>query len=128
MKSIRLLMTSLLFTSCATTTQSALLGAAVGGGIGAGVGQLESKNFRGTATGLLIGAGVGGLVGLLSHKDQEKRPADELPAAKPDEAEFPPLTKPKLRSMWVPDKIEGNKYIKGHFIYVIEDPGNWSID
>jgi len=42
--------------------------------------------------------------------------------------EYPSLTKPKLRSMWVPDQIEGNKYIEGHYIYIIEDPGSWTKD
>lgn len=50
----------------------------------------------------------------------------ELQKSGSDKAEFPHLTKPKLRSMWVPDQIEGNKYIEGHYIYIIEDPGSWS--
>jgi hypothetical protein len=122
-----LLLISLFFTACASQTQSALLGAAVGGGVGGAIGQIDSRNFKGTATGLLVGASIGSLVGLLAGKDQEKKIPESKPV-KPDDSEFPPLTKPKLRSMWVPDKIEGNKYIKGHFIYVIEDPGNWSMD
>ena len=51
-----------------------------------------------------------------------------LQKKKPVAGEFPHLTKPKLRSMWVPDQIEGNKYIEGHFIYLIEDAGSWSKD
>jgi hypothetical protein len=116
----------LFLSACATSTHSALFGAAVGGGIGGGIGQLESKNFRGTASGMLIGASLGGLVGFLAHKDQAKTTPEAPKSAEPTSDEFPALTKPKLRSMWVPDTIEGNKYIKGHFIYVIEDPGTWS--
>jgi len=28
----------------------------------------------------------------------------------------------------VPDTIEGNKYIKAHRVYILEDPGSWSKD
>jgi hypothetical protein len=43
-----------------------------------------------------------------------------------DEANEPSLTKPKVRSFVVPDTIEGNKYIKSHRVYILEDPGSWS--
>jgi uncharacterized membrane protein YebE (DUF533 family) len=114
----------LFLNACATATQSTLLGAAVGGTVGATLGQAQSQNSQGTITGAAIGVGVGGLLGFLSHKDKKK---DETKVeSKGSEDEFPALTKPKLRSMWVPDKVEGNKYIKGHWIYIIEDPGSWS--
>lgn len=116
----------LLFSSCATSTQSALLGASIGGGIGGGIGQLESGDFKGTAIGLAVGAGIGSLVGFLSHKEKEGGVGQTVTQMKTEGGEFPPLTKPKLKSMWVPDRIEGNKYIKGHFIYVIEDGGSWA--
>lgn len=42
------------------------------------------------------------------------------------EDDGPSLTKPKVRSFVVPDTIEGNKYIKSHRVYILEDPGSWS--
>jgi hypothetical protein len=123
-----LFLTPLLFTACATTTQSALLGASIGGGVGVGVGQRESRHFRGSVIGALVGASVGGLAGFLLRKKDEGSPINLSTQVKAEDGAFPPLTKAKLKSMWVPDKIEGNKYIKGHFIYVIEDPGNWATE
>jgi uncharacterized lipoprotein len=53
---------------------------------------------------------------------EKKDPAQ--PATSEDDA--PSLTKPKVRSFVVPDTIEGNKYIKSHRVYILEDPGAWS--
>ena len=38
----------------------------------------------------------------------------------------PSLTSPEVRRMWVPEKIEGNKFIEGHYMYVIDKPSVWS--
>ena len=45
-----------------------------------------------------------------------------------DESVAPSLTKPKIRSYLVPDTIEGNKYIKAHRVFVLEDAGSWIKD
>lgn len=122
-----LLMMPLLLNACATATRSSILGAAIGGAAGGLVGQAQSQNSQGTVTGAVIGAGLGGLIGFLSHKEKKESGAKTDTSNKVED-EFPSLIRPKLRSMWVPDTIEGNKYIKGHFIYIIEDAGSWSKD
>lgn len=123
-----LLTLPVILNGCASTSKSVLLGSAIGGAVGGMIGQDQSHNSQGTAVGLAIGAGLGSLVGYLAHKDKQKA-ADKLePKPQSDEYNFPALTRPKLKSVWVPDKIEGNKYIKGHWIYVIEDAGSWSKD
>lgn len=119
------LVLSLILSGCATAPKSVLLGAAIGGASGAAIGQNQSHDSQGTMTGLAIGAGIGGIIGYLAHIGK-KTPAKTDSTTSNDEYNFPDLTKPKLRSVWVPDKIEGNKYIKGHWIYVIEDAGSWS--
>lgn len=122
-----LLILPLLLNACATAPQSSALGAAIGGVAGGIIGQNHSQNSQGTAVGLAVGAGLGALMGYLAYKDKAaKPPKDE--SLKKIEEQFPALTKPKLRAVWVPDKIEGNKYIRGHYIYVIEDAGSWSKD
>lgn len=122
-----LLILPLALNACATAPRSTVLGAAIGGAAGGLIGQSHSQNSQGTAVGLAVGAGVGALVGYLAYKDKEaKQPKAE--SIKELEEKFPSLTKPKLRAIWVPDKIEGNKYIRGHYIYVIEDAGSWSKD
>ena len=115
----------LLLNGCATVGKSLMLGAAVGGLAGGAVGQNQNPE-GGAAVGAVVGAGIGSLISYLAFKEKMAKPTSDKP--KPLEDEFPFLTKPKLRSIWVPDKIEGNQYIKGHYIYIIEDPGTWSKD
>ena len=38
----------------------------------------------------------------------------------------PSLTMPKVRKVWVPEKIEGDKYIEGHWMWVLERTTTWS--
>lgn len=118
---IALLALPLLLQACATPTKSTLLGAVVGGTLGAVMGH-QTGTEGAPVAGAAIGAGVGSLIGYLSYKDQSKK---SDPAIEGLNNAFPELTEPKLRSIYVPDKIEGNRYIKGHQIYIIEDPGNW---
>ena len=47
--------------------------------------------------------------------DKSKSPGDDAPT----------LISPEVRRMWVPDKIEGDQYVKGHFIYYFEKGAQW---
>lgn len=38
----------------------------------------------------------------------------------------PSLTAPEVRRIWVPERIEGNKYFEGHYMYVIDKTSVWS--
>ena len=38
----------------------------------------------------------------------------------------PSLTAPKVRKIWIPEKIEGDKYIEGHYMWVLENTSVWS--
>lgn len=42
------------------------------------------------------------------------------------EPEGPKLLSPKVRRVWVPEKIEGDKYFDGHYMYIIEKQTTWS--
>ncbi len=46
------------------------------------------------------------------------------PASRDDQ--MPELTRAKIHSVVVPDTIEGNKYIKSHRVYILDDAGSWS--
>ena len=37
----------------------------------------------------------------------------------------PKLSTPRYQTIWVPDKIEGTRYIEGHRIHIIEEAGRW---
>lgn len=49
---------------------------------------------------------------------------------KPDSAlskdNVPSLTAPEVRRVWVPEKIEGTRFIDGHYEYIIDKPSVWS--
>jgi hypothetical protein len=53
------------------------------------------------------------------------------PKSKPDlksqdQAEKPPsLNDAEIRVIWIPDTIEDDKYIEGHFVHIIERPASW---
>jgi hypothetical protein len=113
---------------CATATKSTLLGAAIGVTAGGAIGQAGSHNSTGTAVGALIGAGLGSLIGYAAYSDKQKKDANAKPKVENGEDVTPFLTKPRVRSYIVPDTIEGNKYIKSHRVFILEDPGSWSKD
>ena len=37
----------------------------------------------------------------------------------------PKLSQAKYRTIWVPDKIEGDRFIEGHRVHIIEEAGRW---
>ena len=43
-----------------------------------------------------------------------------------DELKSPTLTAPKVRKIWVPEKIEGDKFIEGHYMWILEKTTSWS--
>ena len=49
----------------------------------------------------------------------------KLPENQLKEDGEPSLLSPQIRRMWVPDKIEADQYIKGHYIYFIEKGAQW---
>ncbi len=42
------------------------------------------------------------------------------------EDKSPSLTTPMVRKVWVPEKIEGDKFIEGHWMWVLERTTTWS--
>lgn len=38
----------------------------------------------------------------------------------------PFLTAPKVRKVWIPEKIENDKFIEGHYMWVLEKTSSWS--
>lgn len=127
---VSLLTLTLLSSSCATSQDSIFFGmttgAAIGGGFGAAVGHSDHNELRAGAVGLVSGAIIGGLLGYLTHKDQAyKATRNELPR---DKVSTPSLTKPVVRRVWVPDKVEGEKLVRGHWVYILEKSSGWRDD
>jgi hypothetical protein len=125
---IAILTATCLFSACATSRDSTLaglgVGAALGAGAGAAVGQPNGNELRAGAIGAVSGAALGALMGYLAHKEDERRAAAR--PAPGEDGPLPALTKPVVRRVWVPDRVENNQLIRGHFIYLIEKQSEWT--
>lgn len=126
-RSIPILIVCLSLSGCATMEKSVLLGAGTMGAIGTGVGAAAGNNVGGALLGLGIGAVFGGFMGWAGHKDQEEKARQAKSGSKKaDDTKVPSLTSPEVRRVWVPEKIDGGKFIEGHYMYVIERNSVWS--
>lgn len=126
----------LLASGCATQGKSAGLGAAIGGGTGALIGHIADpgKNgeyrTRNVILGTAVGAMAGSIAGDLSYKELESQKRDaflkgKASAPQARDGAMPTLKNPKVESRWVEGRISGNKYIEGHYEYIISEPARW---
>lgn len=129
---------ALLFqTGCSSMGKSVGLGTAIGAGSGAMLGGIvdPGKNGQYRTRNVIIGAGVGaiagGFTGAAIHENNERD--KELAYLKGKEAQRksskagnpPSLQQPKVEAIWVESKVVGNRYIEGHFEYIITEPTRW---
>lgn len=126
----------LLASGCATQGKSAGLGAAIGGGTGALIGHIADpgKNgeyrTRNVILGTAVGAMAGSIAGDASYKELESQKRDaflkgKASAPQARDGAMPTLKNPKVESRWVEGRISGNKYIEGHYEYIISEPARW---
>jgi len=126
----------LLATGCATQGKSVSLGAAIGGGTGALIGHIADpgKNgeyrTRNVILGTAVGAMAGSIAGDLTHKELENQKREaflkgKASAPQPNDGAMPNLKSPKVEARWVEGRISGNKYIEGHYEYIISEPARW---
>jgi hypothetical protein len=112
--------------ACATAPRSILLGAGSGAIAGGGVGLAISQDAGSVAMGVATGALTGSVIGYLLHQGKK---GDEGAAARAEDANpYPFLTRPEVRTIWVPDTVEGNRYIEKHRVFVIDQNSSWSKD
>ena len=38
---------------------------------------------------------------------------------------MPSLRNPKVESRWIEGRVIGNRYVDGHFEYIISEPARW---
>ena len=131
MRNIILLLTFLSLTSgCASIRDSMITGTTIGAAAGGLIGNAKgtgSERNRNTNKGFLIGAALGAGISYLAHKTNEKKKmleSQNLPSG--EKNEVPLLTRPKIKRVWVEDKIQGKRFIRGHWEYVIEEQSEWS--
>ncbi len=63
------------------------------------------------------------LISLASCSTSKKQKLDQEFKNRKGQAPF--LNQPEVRTIWVPDKIEGNTYIEGHYVHVIDKNTTW---
>lgn len=126
-----------MITGCATPNKSAGLGGTIGAGSGAllgGIADPGNKNeFR--TRNVVVGAALGGMAGLIAgsviHDETEKQKKEAFlkgRASAPrgvSQGVMPSLKSPQVESRWVEGKVQGNRYIEGHFEYLITEPARW---
>lgn len=110
--------------ACATAPQSILLGAGTGAVAGGGAGLAIGGNATGAAIGAATGAITGSLIGFLLNKGKEQDKSTKAT----DIERYPFLTRPEIRTIVVPDTVEGDRYIEQHRVFVIEKNSSWSKD
>lgn len=112
-------------TGCATMRDSLLLGGAMGATAGGVVGHASGQDAKSTAIGAAIGAATGTLFGYLGHKEEKRKEQErqaQVNALKGGKPKLPSVSTPEVRAIWVPDKIENDQFVSGHYIYVIDKP------
>ena len=122
-------------TGCSTMGKSIGLGSTIGAGTGAAIGGVLSQDGKYRTRNVIIGAGVGaiagGFAGNAIHESNERD--KELAYLKGKESRNklskagspPALQQPKVEAVWVESKVVGNRYIEGHFEYIITEPTRW---
>ncbi len=111
---------------CATVEKSTGFGVVVGGTLGGVIGSnVGSENATSAALGAVIGAVAGGIMGHAGYEDNKRKKEMAQFETEKVEVPSPELRDAVVRRVWVPAKIEGLKYIGGHFMFVIERPSEW---
>lgn len=124
-------------TGCATQGKSVGLGGVIGAGTGAMLGGIvdPGKNGKYRTRNVIIGAAAGGIAGSVAGatihenterekeiaylKGRESQRAESRPQAAPT------LQEPKVEAVWVESKVLGNRFVEGHFEYIITEPTRW---
>lgn len=126
------------FSGCATQTKSTALGGIIGAGSGAALGGIiaPGKNGEYRTRNVIIGSAVGGIAGafagstLFENSEKKKQEAYEngqkdAKTAFSKQGNMPELQEPKVEAKWIEGRAVGNRYIDGHFEYVIIEAAHW---
>jgi hypothetical protein len=127
-----------LIASCATQNKSLALGGAIGAGTGAIIGGIADpgKDGQYRTRNVIIGTGVGAVAGMATgafiHSNIEDKKREAYDQGKTDALKkpqasgtMPNLKNPKVEARWMDGKVIGNRYIDGHFEYVIIEQARW---
>lgn len=127
---------ALLATGCATQNKSAGLGGLIGATGGAAIGGVvdPGKNGEYRTRNVIIGATLGGMAGVIAgstlHDEIKARESaayakGRASAPQMSTGAMPSLRGAKVESRWIEGRVVGNRYIEGHFEYIITEPARW---
>ena len=131
------LMILLLMTSgCATQNKSAGLGGLIGASTGAAIGGIADPGKKGEyrTRNVIMGAALGGIIGLVAgseiHKGMDSQKSEAYMKGRATAPQYPTGAVPSLKtakveSRWIEGRVVGNRYIEGHFEYIITEPTRW---
>lgn len=126
----------ILTTGCSTLDKSMFTGAVIGAGAAGSLGSLATSHRRShdqaktviltSALGGLIGMGIASTIYKQNKEEREKRFStyDKI-MNDPMKKNMPDLTRPRIETRWVKGQIVDDKYIEGHFEYIIVEPTHW---
>lgn len=123
-------------TGCSTMGKSSALGGGIGAGVGAIAGGLADpgKDGEHRTRNVIVGSALGSVAGvvaggLLYDAGEDKRQAGfeagKKTGSKPQPGAMPALSQAKVEAQWVESKVVGNRYVEGHFEYIIMEPTRW---
>jgi hypothetical protein len=121
---------------CATQSKSMSLGGGIGAGAGAIAGGLANpgKDGEHRTRNVLVGSAIGGVAGALAggliydgteSKRRAGYEAGKKEGSRSQPGAMPALSQPKVEVKWVESKVIGNRYVEGHYEYVITEPTRW---
>jgi hypothetical protein len=127
---------SVTLSSCATSSRSIGRGGAIGAGTGTVLGGIADpgKNGEYRTRNVIVGGALGGMAGMIAgsviheNVESQKREAflkGQSSAQAPKPVAMPSLTSPKVESRWIEGRAVGNRYIEGHYEYIITEPVRW---
>lgn len=119
---LSLALAALLLSSCASLESSIGMGMGAGAMTGAIAGHSANFNIKGMALTTGTGMVIGGLLGLLLHKQPIRPNVSPLNPSRDGEPELEDAEKEVL---WIPGKIESDRYTEPHRIFVIKRPSRW---
>ena len=133
---IYLAVISLAMSGCATQNKSAGLGGLIGAGTGAALGGIvdPGKNGEYRTRNVIVGGALGGMAGLIAgsviHDEMDSQKKDaylkgRASAPQAPAGAMPSLKNAKVESKWIEGRVAGNRYIEGHFEYIIVEPTRW---
>lgn len=135
MKNLIRIIPVLFLSACASQNKSVGLGAALGGGTGALVGSVADPGRRGEnrTRNVILGTGIGAMAGMVAgsvlYEDSEKKRKEAFlkgQASQPKmDGQPPSLSAPRVETRWIEGRVQGNRYIEGHFEYIIIEPARW---